>query len=107
MIMTEVNESNFEEVVLKSDEPVLVDMYAPWCGPCRSIAPILEELSKEYTETVKIVKCNVDENPNIAVKYKVRSIPTVLYFKNGQVENLSIGALPKQSYKHNINLLLS
>jgi len=105
--MKEVNENNFEEVVLKSDKPVIVDLYAPWCGPCRMVTPILEELSNEYTETAEIVKCNVDENPNIAMKYNVRSIPTVLYFKNGQVENLTVGAISKQSYKENINLLLS
>ena len=105
--MKEVNESNFEEVVLKSDKPVIVDLYAPWCGPCRTVTPILEELSSEYVETAEIVKCNVDENPGIATKYNVRSIPTVLYFKNGQVENLTVGAISKQSYQKNINLLLS
>jgi len=93
-----VTDDNFETEVLKSDLPVIVDFWAAWCGPCRMIAPIMEDLASEYDGKVKIGKLDVDENQQIAVKYGVRSIPTVLFFKGGQVIETVIGAVPKQMF---------
>lgn len=91
--MTEaVTDANFAEEVLKSDQPVLVDFWAEWCGPCKAIAPMLEELSTELAGKVKIVKINVDENPNSASQYGVRSIPTMILFKNGEAADMKVGA---------------
>lgn len=87
-----VSEATFSEEVLKSSEPVLVDFWAEWCGPCRAIAPVLEELSDELAGKVKIVKLNVDENPGIAAQYGIRSIPTMIVFKDGQAADMKIGA---------------
>ena len=88
-------DASFEQDVLKSDTPVLVDFWAEWCGPCRMIGPSLEEISKELDGKLKIVKINIDENPMAPTRYGVRSIPTLLLFKNGQVAATKIGALPK------------
>lgn len=87
-----VSDATFEQEVLKSEEPVLVDFWAEWCGPCRAIAPVLEELSGELEGKVKIAKLNVDQNPNVTVQYGVRSIPTMILFKNGQAADMKIGA---------------
>ena len=87
-----VSDANFGEEVLSSKEPVLVDFWAEWCGPCRAIAPVLEELSSELQGKVKIVKLNVDENPSTTVKYGVRSIPTMILYKDGQPVDMKIGA---------------
>jgi thioredoxin 1 len=89
---THVSDANFGEEVLASKEPVLVDFWAEWCGPCRAIAPVLEELSGELQGKVKIVKLNVDENPSTTVKYGVRSIPTMILFKGGEAADMKIGA---------------
>lgn len=88
-------DDNFENEVLKSDKPVLIDFWAVWCGPCRLIAPIVEELAGEYEGRVKIGKLDVDENQDSAIKYGVRSIPTILFFKDGKVVDTIIGAVPK------------
>jgi thioredoxin 1 len=93
-----ITDDNFEQEVLKSDVPVIVDFWAAWCGPCRMIAPIMEDLAQEYDGKVKIAKLDVDENQQTAVKYGVRSIPTVLYFKDGAVADTVIGAVPKQMF---------
>lgn len=102
----EVNDANFDEVVLKSDKLVLVDFWAEWCGPCRMIAPIMEEISKEYEGKVLVVKCNVDNNPLIPGKYNVRNIPTVLFVKNGNVADKQIGAVPKSVFINKLTALL-
>lgn len=86
---------NFNTVVLKEEKPTLVDFWAPWCGPCRAIGPILEELAAEYGERVNIVKVNVDDNPATAAQYGVQSIPTLIFIKNGRVEDTKIGMLSK------------
>ena len=91
----ELNDSNFDELVLKSDKPVLVDFWAEWCGPCRMVGPAVEELSKEYEGKAVIGKVNVDNNPNISMQFGIRNIPELLYFKNGQVVDKQIGAVPK------------
>jgi len=88
----EFTDANFDSEVLKASGPVLVDFWAEWCGPCRAIAPVLEELSSELQGKVKIVKLNVDENPSTTVKYGVRSIPTMILFKNGEAADMKIGA---------------
>lgn len=90
-----VGDSNFESEVIQSDVPVLVDFWAPWCAPCRMIAPIVEELSKEYAGKVKVAKMNVDENRAVPQKYNVMSIPTLLLFKGGQTIDQVVGAVPK------------
>lgn len=87
-----VSEATFGQEVLQSNEPVLVDFWAEWCGPCRAIAPVLDELSSELEGKVKIVKLNVDENPGIAAQYGVRSIPTMILFKNGAAADMKVGA---------------
>ncbi len=103
---TQVNDSNFETVVLKSDKPVLVDFWAEWCGPCRAISPIIEELSKEYEGKAVIVKVNTDENPITPTNYGIRSIPTLLFFKNGQVVDKLIGAVPKSNIKAKLDSII-
>mgnify|MGYP000243905862 FL=1 len=95
-IMAEkVTDSNFEEKVLKSDKPVLVDFWAEWCGPCLAIAPVIDELSKEYEGKADVVKLNVDENPQVPMNYGIMNIPTLLIFKNGEVVDKQVGAAPK------------
>ncbi len=99
MVVSEVNESNFDAEVLKSKVPVVMDIWAPWCGPCRMYGPIIEEVSNDYTGKLKFVKINADDNENIAMKYNIMSIPTTLLIKDGKVKAMSVGALPKEALK--------
>ena len=92
----EFSEENFNEEVIASAQPVLVDFWAPWCGPCRMVAPIVEEIASEYEGKIKVVKLNTDENQNVAMTYGIRSIPTLGIFKGGKVVDSIIGAVPKQ-----------
>jgi thioredoxin 1 len=101
-----VNDSNFDDVVLKSDKPVLVDFWAEWCGPCRMIAPIIEEISNEYSDRALVVKCDVDNSPGVAAKFGIRNIPTILFFKDGKVADKQVGAVPKNSFVTKLNALI-
>lgn len=95
----EVTDSTFDTVVLQSSLPVLVDFWAPWCGPCRALGPVIDELSKEYDGKVAVIKMNVDENPSTPGKYGIRAIPTMILFKGGQVVEQVTGAVSKSSLK--------
>ncbi len=91
-------DANFEEIVVKSDVPVLVDFWAPWCGPCRMVGPVLEEVAKEYAGRAKIVKVNVDEQTGVAGAMGIRSIPTIALFHGGEVKDVLVGARPKAAF---------
>ena len=97
-----VNDDQFEEVVLKAELPVLVDFWAPWCGPCRSLSPVIEELASDYASGVKVTKLNVDENPLTASQYGIRSIPTMLFFREGRLVERLVGAHPKQEIEKHL-----
>lgn len=102
----EVTDSSFEKEILQSDLPAVVDFWAVWCGPCKIIAPYLEQLAGEYEGKVKIAKMDVDNNPQTPTKYGIRSIPTVIFFKNGKVVDQIIGAQPKANFQEKIKKLL-
>jgi thioredoxin 1 len=102
----EVNDNNFEEVVLNSEKPVIVDFWAEWCGPCRIIAPAMEEISGEYQGKAVVAKCDVDSSPSVTARFGIRNIPTVLYFKDGKVVDKQIGAVPKVNFINKLNALL-
>lgn len=103
---TEVNEANFDEIVIKSSKPVLVDFWAEWCGPCRMISPIVDEIGIEYADKVLVAKVDVDNNNAIASKFGIRNIPTILFFKDGQVADKQVGAVPKSTLVNKLNALI-
>ena len=103
MTTSSVSDDNFEQEVLKSSEPVLVDFWAEWCGPCKQIAPALEEIASELGGKVKIAKLNIDENPDTPTKFGIRAIPTLIIFKDGEVSSTQMGALPKSKIVDWIN----
>ena len=105
-MVLEITDANFEELVLKSEKLVLVDFWAEWCGPCRMITPIIEELSEEYNEKIVIGKVDVDNNPDICSKYGIRNIPTILFFKNGEIADKQVGAAPKNALASKIDALI-
>ena len=102
----EVNDGNFDELVIKSDKPVVVDFWAEWCGPCRMVAPIIEEISNEYSGKALVVKCDVDNSPGVAAKYGIRNIPTILFFKDGKIADKQVGAAPKNSFVSKLKALI-
>ena len=102
----EITDTNFEEVVLKSDKTVLVDFWAAWCGPCRMVGPVIEEISNEYSEKAVVGKVDIDSNQEYAAKYGVRNIPTVLVFHNGEIVGRQVGVAPKNTYTEAIDKLL-
>jgi thioredoxin 1 len=102
----EITDANFEELVMKSDKPVMIDFWAVWCGPCRMVAPIVEEMATEYEGKAIVGKVDVDANPGIAVKFGIRNIPTVLFIKNGEVADKQVGAAPKPTFTAKLDALL-
>jgi thioredoxin 1 len=102
----EVTDNDFEKEILNSDLPVLVDFWAPWCGPCKSIAPVLEELAKDYAGKMEFAKMNVDTNPHVPSQFEVRGIPNLIFFKSGQMIEQIVGAVPKDQLVEAINKIL-
>ncbi len=100
--VTDVTDNNFDAEVLESDVPVLVDFWAPWCGPCRRVSPVVEEIAGERGEALKVVKMNIDENQETAIKFNIMSIPTLMVFKHGQVAKTVIGAYPKRKLEEEL-----
>jgi thioredoxin 1 len=105
MVIT-LTDANFNDMVLKADKPVLVDFWAEWCGPCRVIGPFVKEIADDYSEKVIVGKVDVDSNPEISSKYGIRNIPTVLFFKNGEVADKQVGAVPKGNLVNKVEALL-
>lgn len=102
----QVTDASFKQDVLESDIPVLVDFWAPWCGPCRMVAPVVDEIAQQYDGKVKVVKLNTDENPQIASQYGIRSIPTLMIFKGGQRVDMVVGAVPKTTLANTLEKYL-
>jgi thioredoxin 1 len=101
-----VNDTNFDEIVLSSDKPVVVDFWAEWCGPCKMIGPYIEQMAEEFKDKAVVVKCDVDSSPAVAKKYMIRNIPTVLYFKNGEIADKQVGAAAKSVFVAKLTPLL-
>lgn len=105
-MVIEVNDANFEELVLQSDKPVLVDFWAEWCGPCRIVGPVVEELSHDYDGKLVVTKLDVDSNSGTAMKFGIRNIPTILFFKGGKVVDKHVGAAPKATLSAKVDSIL-
>jgi thioredoxin 1 len=105
--VAEVTDSNFQAEVIESEVPVLVDFWAPWCGPCRMVAPVVEEIAQERGDQLKVVKMNIDENTDTAVQFNVLSIPTLMVFRNGEVAKTVIGAYPKRKLEAELEPVLA
>lgn len=102
----EITDANFEELVLKADKPVLLDFWAVWCGPCRMVGPLVEEISAEYEGKAVVGKVDVDSNPAVSAKFGIRNIPTILFFKNGEIVDKQVGAVPKQTIAGKLDAIL-
>ena len=105
-MVTNVTDRDFEQEVIKSNLPVLVDLWAPWCGPCRMVAPVIDRLAEKYTGKFKFCRLNVDENPGTAARYRIMSIPTLMFFKGGEAVDTVIGAVPERVLQPKIDELL-
>lgn len=105
-VIVNVTDDSFEKDVIQSGTPTVVDFWAPWCGPCRAVGPIIEELAQELKGRLKVAKVNVDENPNIAANYGIRSIPTIMLFKDGKLEDTLIGLAPKDRFEEFVKKVL-
>ncbi|MEO0455228.1 MAG: thioredoxin [Cyanobacteria bacterium P01_A01_bin.114] len=106
MTAAQVTDSTFKQEVLESEVPVLVDFWAPWCGPCRMVAPVVDEIAEQYDGKVKVVKVNTDDNPSVASQYGIRSIPTLMIFKDGQRVDMVVGAVPKTTLANTLEKYL-
>ena len=106
IMLSDLTDKDFEQEVIKSDLPVLIDLWAPWCGPCRMIAPVVESLSKKYSGKLKFFRLNIDENPQTPSRYRVMSIPTLMFFKNGAAVDMVVGAVPEKAIIPKIEALL-
>ncbi len=102
----EITDENFQDLVMKSDKPVMIDFWAEWCGPCRMVGPVVEEISKEYDGKAVIGKVDVDKNPQLSVQFGVRNIPTIIFVKNGEVVDKSVGAVPKTQLTSKLDAIL-
>lgn len=105
-VAAQVTDSNFKQEVLESQVPVLVDFWAPWCGPCRMVAPVVDEIAQQYDGQIKVVKVNTDDNPSVASQYGIRSIPTLMIFKDGQRVDMVVGAVPKTTLANTLEKYL-
>nr|YP_010925752.1 thioredoxin [Neoporphyra seriata]WKD83984.1 thioredoxin [Neoporphyra seriata] len=107
MSVSHVTDASFKQEVINNNLPVLVDFWAPWCGPCRMVSPVVDEIAEEYESSIKVVKINTDENPTIAAEYGIRSIPTLMIFKAGERVDTVIGAVPKSTLASTLNKYIS
>nr|AKE98827.1 thioredoxin [Bangia fuscopurpurea] len=107
MSVSQVTDASFQQEVINNNLPVLVDFWAPWCGPCRMVSPVVDEIAEEYESSIKVVKINTDDNPTIAAEYGIRSIPTLMIFKAGERVDTVIGAVPKSTLASTLNKYIS